>query len=130
MSKSQKKSFNAPDETRTPPKTKFEIVKFGDMSVVRMTCQPGWRWSEHIRPMAGTDPCQGTHFSYVISGHLRTVMDDGTQFDIGPGDIAITAPGHDAWVLGDEPFVVLDFQDASRNVSTDDHAHHSPAKAR
>ncbi len=92
MSKSQKKSFNAPDETRTPQKTKFEIVKFGDMSVVRMTCQPGWRWSEHIRPIAGTDTCQGTHFSYVISGHLRTVMDDGTQFDIGPGDIAITAP--------------------------------------
>lgn len=113
---SQKKSFNTPDETHTPPNTKFEIVNFGDMSVVRMTCQPGWRWSEHMRPMAGTDTCQGTHFSYVISGRLRTRMDDGTEFDIGPGDIAITAPGHDAWVLGDEPFVVLDIQGASRNA--------------
>jgi quercetin dioxygenase-like cupin family protein len=116
MSTSQKKSFNAPDETRTPPNTKLEFVKFGDMTVARMTCLPGWRWSEHIRPMAGTDSCQGTHFSYVISGRLRTRMDDGTEFDIGPGDIAITAPGHDAWVIGDEPFVVLDIQGASRNV--------------
>lgn len=116
MSTSQKKSFNAPDETRTPPNTKMEFVNFGDMSVVRMICQPGWRWSENIRPIAGTDSCQGTHFSYVISGRLRTRMDDGTEFDIGPGDIAITAPGHDAWVIGDEPFVVLDIQGASRNA--------------
>ena len=116
MSTLQKKSFNAPDEVRTPTKTKLEFVNFGDMSVVRMICQPGWRWSEHIRPVVGTDSCQGTHFTYVISGCLRTRMDDGTEFDIGPGDIAITAPGHDAWVLGDEPCVGLDFQGASRNV--------------
>ncbi|GAC1566707.1 MAG: hypothetical protein NVS3B14_10420 [Ktedonobacteraceae bacterium] len=116
MSTSQKKSFNTPDETRTPPHTKMEFVNFGDISLVRAIWEPGWRWSEHIRPIAGTQSCQGTHFTYVISGRFRTRMDDGTEFDLGPGDIAITAPGHDAWVLGDEPCVVLDFQDASRNV--------------
>lgn len=116
QSTSQKKSFNAPDETRTPPNTRMEVVNFGDMSIIRMTCEPGWKWSEHIKPIAGTESCQGTHFSYVISGHFRTVMNDGTIDDLGPGDIAITPPGHDAWVIGDEPCVILDFQEASRNV--------------
>jgi hypothetical protein len=111
---SQKKSFNAPDETRSLPKIKLEIVNFGDMPITKATFEPGWRWSEHIRSIAGTDSCQVPHFTYVIPGHLRTRMDDGTEFDLGPGDIAITATGHDAWVLGDEPCVGLDFQGASR----------------
>jgi hypothetical protein len=115
MSTSQVKSFNAPDETRTPPKAKMEIVNFGDMSIVRMICEPGWKWSEHMRPIAGTDSCQGTHFTYIISGHFRTVMDDGTVDELGPGDIAITPPGHDAYVVGNEPCVLFDFQGASRN---------------
>jgi quercetin dioxygenase-like cupin family protein len=116
MSTSQKKSFNAPDQARTLPYVKMETVNFGDMSIVKAIWEPGWRWSEHIKPIAETESCQGTHFTYVISGCLRTRMDDGTEFDLGPGDIAITAPGHDAWVLGDEPCVGLDFQGASRNV--------------
>ncbi len=115
MSASQKKSFNTPDEVRTPPKVKMEFISFGDMSLVRATWEPGWRWSEHMSAVAGTASCQGTHFSYIISGRLRTRMDDGTEFDLGPGDVAITAPGHDAWVLGDEPCVAFDFQGASRN---------------
>ena len=94
----------------------MDIVTFGDMSIVRMTCEPGWKWSEHMRSIAGTDSCQRPHFTYVISGHFRTVLDDGTVDDLGPGDIAITPPGHDAWVIGDEPCVLFDFQDASRNV--------------
>lgn len=114
MSTSQKKSLNAPDETRTPPKVKMEIVNFGDLSIVRATWEPGWRWSEHMRLIAGTESCPGTHFTYVISGRLRTRRDDRTEFDLAPGDIAITAPGHDAWVLGDEPCVGIDFQGASR----------------
>ena len=116
MSTSQTKSFNDPDETRTPPKAKMEIVNFGDMSIVRMTCEPGWKWSEHMRPIAGTDSCQRAHFTYVISGHFRTVLDDGTVDDFGPGDIGITPPGHDAWVVGDEPCVLFDFQGAIRNA--------------
>ena len=69
-----------------------------------------------MKPIVGTESCPGTHFTYVISGRLCTRMDDGSEFDLGPGDIAITASGHDAWVLGDEPCVALDFQGASRNV--------------
>ena len=114
MSAFQKKSFQTPDENRTAPYMKMEIVKFGERPIVRMTCEPGWRWSEHMRPMVGTDSCQGTHFSYVLAGHFRTLMDDGTVMDIGPGDVAITPPGHDAWVIGNEPCVLLDFQGASQ----------------
>lgn len=116
MAASETKSFNAPDETRPLPKAKMEVVHFGDMPVVRATFEPGWRWSEHMRPIAGTERCQGTHFTYVISGRLRTRMDDGTEFDLGPGDVGITRPGHDAWVVGDEPCIGIDFQGASRNV--------------
>jgi quercetin dioxygenase-like cupin family protein len=111
----ESKSFTTPDEVRTPPQARMEFVSFGDMTIVRMICQPGWRWSEHMRPMAGTPTCQVTHFTYIVSGHFRTVMDDGRVDDLGPGDIAITAPGHDAWVVGDEPCVLLDIQGASRN---------------
>ncbi len=113
---SQTKSFNTPDEVLTRPHMRMELVRFGDMVVERMTCEPGWKWSEHIKPLVGTESCQGTHFSYIISGHFRTVMDDGRVDDLGPGDIAITGPGHDAWVVGDEPCVILDIQEASRNI--------------
>ena len=112
--KSQTKNFNAPDETRTFPNTTMEFVKLEDMTIVKATWQPGYRWTEHMKPSIGSDTCQGTHLTYVISGRLRTRMDDGTEFDLGPGDVAITAPGHDAWVLGDEPCVVLDFGGASK----------------
>lgn len=116
MSTFQKRSFNAPEETRTPPNAQVEIVKFGDMSIARVTYGPGWKWSEHVKPLVGTESCQVPHFAYVISGHFHYVMDDGTESDLGPGDITITPPGHDAWVVGDEPCVLLDFQGASRNV--------------
>jgi len=116
MSTFQKKSFNAPEETRTPPHTKMEVVKLGDMSVAKVTYAPGWKWSEHIKPVAGTESCQVAHFAYVISGHLHIVMSDGTEAELGPGDITITPPGHNAWVIGDEACVLLDFQGASRNV--------------
>jgi quercetin dioxygenase-like cupin family protein len=116
MSTLQKKSINAPDELSTPPRARVESVHFGDMCVVRMTCEPGWKWSEHIKPIAGTPSCQTTHFAYVVSGQFHTVMDDGAATDFGPGDVGIIPPGHNSWVVGDEPCVLLDFQDASRNV--------------
>lgn len=112
----QTKSFNTPDEVRTPPRAKMEFVNFGDMSIVRMTCEPGWKWSEDMKPLAGTESCQGTHFTYILSGRFRTIMDNGRVDDLGPGDIAITGPGHDALVVGDEPCVLLDIQGASRNA--------------
>lgn len=112
----QRKSFETPDETRTPPNTKLEIVKFGDMTVVRSTFYPGWRWSKDIGPIAGTKSCQVTHFGYVVSGRCFTRMDDGTEVELGPGDVVINPAGHDGWVVGDEPYVFIDFQGASRNL--------------
>ena len=95
----------------------FQVsIGLGGMTIGRATYEPGWKWSEHMRPIAGTDSCQRAHFTYIISGHFRTVLDDGTVDDFGPGDIGITPPGHDAWVVGDEPCVLFDFQGASRNV--------------
>ena len=109
MATFQKKSFTTPDEKRTPPKATVEFVKFGDMPVARVTYESGWRWSEHMKPVMGTDSCQVLHFGYVISGHMHVAMNDGTESDIGPGDIGIIPPGHDGWVVGSEPCVFLDF---------------------
>ncbi len=116
MSTFQKKSFNAPEETRTPTNARVELVQFGDMPVARVSYGPGWKWSEHVKPVVGTDSCQVAHFAYIISGRLHVLMNDSTEADLGPGDVTIIPPGHDAWVIGDEPCVLLDFQGASRNV--------------
>lgn len=103
------KSFNKPDEVRTPPKTKIEVVKVGDSTVMRATFEPGWKWSECIKPIAGTNSCQAPHVNYVISGRMKVVMDDGTEMEMGAGDAADIPPGHDAWVIGNEPCVAIDF---------------------
>ena len=103
------KSFNNPDEVRTPPKTKIEVVKVGDSTVMRATFEPGWKWSECIKPIAGTNSCQAPHVNYVISGRMKVVMDDGTEMEMGAGDAADIPPGHDAWVIGNEPCVAIDF---------------------
>jgi len=110
MSMLEKKSFSAPDETRSLTKTKVEVVTLGDMTAMKTTFEPGWRWSEHVRPKAGTQSCQAFHFGYVLSGRQHVVMDDGTEAEFGPGDVVVVPPGHDAWVVGDEPYVGLDFQ--------------------
>ena len=110
MSTMQTKSLNTPDETRTLPKTTVEVITFGELSLMKMTLEPGWRWSEHVKPTAGTDSCEVPHFNYGISGHLHVRMDNGMESEIGPGDAQFLPPGHDAWVVGDEPYVGLDFQ--------------------
>ncbi|HLG76022.1 MAG TPA: cupin domain-containing protein [Ktedonobacteraceae bacterium] len=106
----QTKSLNTPDETRTLPGTTIDVVNFGDLSLMRLILQPGWRWSTHVKPTAGTQSCQVAHFNYGISGRLHIRADDGTESEIGPGDAQLLRPGHDAWVVGDEPYVGLDFQ--------------------
>lgn len=116
MSSMHKKSFAAPDETRTPPNMKMEIVTFETMPVMRVVYEPGWRWSQSVKPVAGTPSCQVPHFFYVLSGHLTIAMDDGEQAEFGPEDVGLVPPGHDGWVVGEEPCVVLDFQGASRNI--------------
>ena len=106
----QKKSFESADEVRPMAgKGQVEILKIGDGVVGKATFEPGWRWSEHVKPIAGTDSCQAAHLGYVLSGHQKVQMDDGTELDFGPGDVVAIPPGHDGWVVGDEPCVVLEF---------------------
>ena len=109
VTKLQAKSHNSPDEVRTPDKTKIEVVDLGGTKVGRFTAQPGWRWSECIKPVVGGDSCQVHHLGVVIDGQLHVVHDDGTEADIGPGDAYVIEPGHDAWVTSNEPFVGYEF---------------------
>ena len=103
------KSFSSPDETRSPDKTKSEIVNLGTVNAARMTLQPGWRWSECIKPAAGTESCEIHHVGTVASGQLRIRHNDGAEVEVGPGDAYVIEPGHDAWVIGSEPFVAYEF---------------------
>ncbi|MCP2043314.1 cupin domain-containing protein [Pontibacter sp. HSC-36F09] len=108
--KAEVKDFGSPDEVRDFPKGKLELIKVGGAMVGRATLEPGWKWSESVKPIAKTDSCQAAHFQYHVTGVLRVRMDDGTEFDCRPGDVSTLPPGHDAWVVGDEPVVLVDFQ--------------------
>jgi quercetin dioxygenase-like cupin family protein len=104
------RNVNAPDERRSLGGLGVgQVLEVDGRVVMYVTYEPGWRWSEHVKPMAGTDLCEATHVLYCISGRLNVVHDDGAEAEIGPGDIAVIEPGHDAWVVGDEPCVVVDF---------------------
>jgi quercetin dioxygenase-like cupin family protein len=106
----EKKSFSSPDEVRPMSGMgQVEILNVGDGVVGKATFEPGWRWSEHVKPLAGTDSCQAAHLGYVLSGDQKVIMDDGTELEFGPGDVVAIPPGHDGEVVGDEPCVVLDF---------------------
>jgi mannose-6-phosphate isomerase-like protein (cupin superfamily) len=107
------KSFDSPDETRTPEKTKVDVVDLGGLKAGRMTAQPGWRWSECIKPVVGTDSCQQHHFGVCVSGRMSVTHNDGTEVDISAGDAYTIEPGHDAHVVGDEPFVGYEFDAAA-----------------
>ncbi len=112
------KSFQAPDETREFPKGRAEILSIGDGEVGRLVFEPGWRWSEHVKPLAGTASCEAPHFQYHVSGRLAILMDDGSELVAGPGDVTSLPSGHDAWVVGDEPAVVIDWYGASSYAKT------------
>ena len=103
------KSFETPDEVRTFEKGKVEIVNLGNVTIGRATFEPGWSWSQCVKPLVKTDSCQAPHTTVIISGRMKVRMDDGTEIEGGPGDTAIIPPGHDAWVVGDEPCVSIDF---------------------
>lgn len=107
------KTFDQPDERREFPFGYAEIVTIGDAEVGRLVFQPGWRWSDHVKPIAGTDSCEAPHFQYHVSGRLGIRMDDGTELEAGPGDVTRLGAGHDGWVIGDEPAVVIDWHGAS-----------------
>ena len=104
----QRRNLDSPDETRTFENGKAEVVKLGDFSASRLVLEPGWRWSENVKPIAGTDSCQVLHTGYHVSGRLHVRLDDGTEAECGPGDAYVIPPGHDAWVVGDEPVVSVD----------------------
>ena len=105
----QKKSFDSPDEKRTPEKTELSILDLGGVGIGRMVAQPGWKWSECIKPVAGTESCQSHHVGVVVSGRLHVVHEDGSEGDAVPGEAYVIEPGHDAWVVGDEAFVAYEF---------------------
>jgi hypothetical protein len=107
--KAAKKNLGSPDGVREFDNGQMESVTLDDMTCTRVRLQPGWKWSQDVRPLVGTDSCQCAHMQYVISGRLMVAMDDGSKLEIGPDDFAHIPPGHDAWVLDNEPFVALDF---------------------
>jgi hypothetical protein len=108
-----KKSIKSPDETRKFPKGELALVRVADFSIGMSTYQAGWKWSESVKPVAKTDSCQAHHVGYAISGEMAGVMDDGSKWEIGPGDVIDLPPGHDAWVVGKAPFVFIDFMGAA-----------------
>jgi len=107
-----RKGFDSPDETRNISKGRVEVVNLGDVQAMRATFEPGWKWSESVKPIAGTESCQVAHMGYQVSGRMAVRMDDGSEHEFGPGDAGVIPPGHDAWVVGDEPVVFIDFQGA------------------
>ena len=107
------KNVSSPDETRRFSNGQIEVVTIGGGTVGRATFQPGWKWSQDVKPIAGTDLCEAPHFLYQVSGRMKVVMKDGREFESGPGDVAVIPPGHDAWVVGNEPVVVVDWGGAT-----------------
>jgi hypothetical protein len=102
-----KRTFNSPDETRSFPKGKVELVDVGSVKFGRATLNPGWKWSVDVQPIANTKSCEASHTQYQVSGRLHVRMDDGTEVEYGPGDLGHIPPGHDAWVVGNEPVVAI-----------------------
>ncbi|HEU0131403.1 MAG TPA: cupin domain-containing protein [Mycobacteriales bacterium] len=107
------KNIDSPDEHRAfPANGVLDLVTLPGVTFARATFEPGWRWSTDIKPVAGTDSCQVHHNGYVISGRMGISMDDGSEAEVGPGDVFVCPPGHDAWTVGDEACVVADFSSA------------------
>ena len=116
MAKLERKSFDKADDTRPfkDGKGKVDVVALGDHTVGRGVFEPGWRWSEHVKPIAGTPSCQAAHTGFVLEGRMAVRMDDGTQAEYGPGDAFFMPPGHDAWIVGDKRCVLIDFTGVAR----------------
>jgi hypothetical protein len=110
LKKPEWKNFGQPDEVREFPKGRLELIKIGGATIGRGIFEPGWRWTTSVQPIARTHSCEAAHFQYHVAGIIHVVMDDGTELDCGPGDVSLLPSGHDAWVVGNEPAVVVDFQ--------------------
>jgi mannose-6-phosphate isomerase-like protein (cupin superfamily) len=114
VAKLEAKSHGSPDELRTPPKSRVEIVRLENYTIGRLVLEPGWRWSECIKPVVKTDSCQLSHVGYAVSGSLTVRMQDGTQKTVGAGESYTIPPGHDAWVAGNETFVGIEVMSAEQ----------------
>jgi len=110
MKKMETKSFGVPDEVRKFDKGKVELVNIGGATIGRAVFEPGWRWSTSVKPIVNTRSCEAPHFQYHVSGTIKVLMDDGTEKELKAGDVSLLPSGHDAWVVGNEPVVVVDFQ--------------------
>jgi len=106
----EKKSLDSPDDVRPfkGGRGRAKIVRVGGLNLGRGTFEPGWRWSEHVKPVAGTHSCQAAHTGYVLEGRMAVKMDDGSEMEFGPGDAFYMPPGHDAWIVGDKRCVLID----------------------
>lgn len=113
MSGTVRKSFDNPEEVRNVPKARVEVVSLGDVQAMRCTFEPGWKWSECVKPIAGTDSCEVAHMGYMLSGNMTVRMNDGAEHHFRAGDAATIPPGHDAWITGNENCVFVDFQGAA-----------------
>ncbi len=113
MANVEHKNLSSPDEVRKFEHGKVELLKIGGGVVGRLTLGPGWRWSKHVKPVAKTEWCEAPHFQYQVSGKLHVKMEDGSEFDLGPGDVSVLPKGHDAWVVGNEPVVLVDWYGAT-----------------
>ena len=113
MDAAEQRRFDEPDEPRTFPYGKVDLVKIGGSEIGRLTLEPGWRWSDHVKPTAGTDLCEAPHFQFHATGQLAVEMADGTQLVARAGDVTALPHGHDAWVVGYEPVVLIDWWGAS-----------------
>jgi class 3 adenylate cyclase/quercetin dioxygenase-like cupin family protein len=105
----RRKRFDRPDEVRIVEKARVELIELGELAVGRAIFEPGWRWSDHVKPIVGTESCQVHHLGYVLSGHLHVEMTDGASLEVVGGDAFEIPPGHDAWVIGDEPWISVDW---------------------
>ena len=110
-----KKSFDDADEIKSPDKTHASVVKLGNIAASKIVLQPGWKWSECVKPVVGGDSCQAGHVGVVVQGSMKCVHDDGTEVTVSPGDAYYFAPGHDGWVLGEEPFVGYEFVETGKD---------------
>ncbi len=108
VEKLQKKSLSDPDEKRSFQKGHVELATVGEVTFGRATLQPGWKWSTCVKPLVHTESCEAPHLQYHVAGRLHVVMDDGSEEEFGPGDVSMIPPGHEAWVVGEEPVVVVD----------------------
>jgi len=109
MASFQKKRFEKPDETKSLPKARVDVARVSDLTLTRTTYMPGWKWSSDMKSIAGTNSCQKHHVGYCLSGHMAGRLDNGSTWEIGPGDVIDIPPGHDGWVIGDEPAVLLEY---------------------